>query len=73
MSGRPVRALAVAVPLLLQQHPAFRSGVDVVRASSDPGFTMINVIFEEQVDRQTAREQVATQLAEAQLPLPQGV
>lgn len=29
MSGRLV--LAVAVPLLLQQHPAFRSGVDVVR------------------------------------------
>jgi len=26
-----VPALAVAVPLLLQQHPAFRSGVDVVR------------------------------------------
>ena len=31
MSGRLVLALAVAVPLLLQQHPAFRSGVDVVR------------------------------------------
>jgi Ca-activated chloride channel family protein len=31
VSGRLVLALAVAVPLLLQQHPAFRSGVDVVR------------------------------------------
>jgi VWFA-related protein len=31
VSGRLVLALAVAVPLLLRQHPAFRSGVDVVR------------------------------------------
>jgi Ca-activated chloride channel homolog len=31
VSGRLVLALAVAVPLLVRQHPAFRSGVDVVR------------------------------------------
>ncbi|MDZ4781553.1 MAG: efflux RND transporter permease subunit, partial [Planctomycetia bacterium] len=48
-------------------------GVDVVRASSDPGFSMINVIFAEHVDRQTAREQVSSQLAEARLHLPPGV
>ena len=48
-------------------------GVDVVRASSDPGFSMINVIFADHVERQTARELVAAQLAEAPLELPEGV
>lgn len=48
-------------------------GVDVVRASSDPGFSMINVIFAEQVDQQAARELVTAQLNEAKLRLPPGV
>jgi Cu(I)/Ag(I) efflux system membrane protein CusA/SilA len=49
------------------------AGVRVVRSSSDVGFSMINVIFEDAVPPAAAREQVAGRLARARPGLPPGV
>jgi Cu(I)/Ag(I) efflux system membrane protein CusA/SilA len=48
-------------------------GVRVVRASSDFGFSMINVILEDSVDFYFARQQVAERLTRAAADLPGGV
>lgn len=49
------------------------AGVRVVRGSSDVGFAMISVIFEDDVSIRSARERVAEQLAGATIDLPDGV
>src|SRR5262245_49645875 len=48
-------------------------GVHVVRSSSDVNFSMINVIFEDGVDLDFARRQLAERLAGAGTTLPPGV
>ncbi len=48
------------------------SGVRVVRSSSDVGFSMISVIFEDGVPIAEARRRVAERLAEVQGQLPAG-
>lgn len=47
-------------------------GVRVVRSSSDPGFSMINVIFHDDIDLDRARATVAERLARASTGLPDG-
>jgi Cu(I)/Ag(I) efflux system membrane protein CusA/SilA len=48
-------------------------GVRVVRSSSDVGFSMIHVIFDDEVDFPTARQRVSERLARASGTLPAGV
>ena len=47
-------------------------GVRVVRSSSDVGFSMISVIFEDAVDFEEARRRVAERLARTRAELPAG-
>src|SRR5262245_35463487 len=61
----------VTYPLSLQLQGL--SGVRVVRSSSDVGFSMISVIFDDSVPMPAARRQVAERLAGAGLGLPPGV
>jgi Cu(I)/Ag(I) efflux system membrane protein CusA/SilA len=49
------------------------AGVRTVRSSSDFGFSMINVIFEDDVDFQAARRALSERLAQANVGLPAGV
>jgi Cu(I)/Ag(I) efflux system membrane protein CusA/SilA len=49
------------------------AGVRVVRSSSDVGYSMISVIFEDGVGWETARRQVGEALARAESRLPPGV
>ncbi len=48
-------------------------GVRVVRSSSDVGFSMVSVIFDDGVDTSEARRRVAERLVRAQAALPAGV
>jgi Cu(I)/Ag(I) efflux system membrane protein CusA/SilA len=48
------------------------AGVRVVRSSSDVGFSMISVIFDDQISPDEARRSVAERLAGLQVGLPQG-
>ncbi len=48
------------------------SGVRVVRSSSDVGFSMINVIFEDGLAFDEARRRIAERLARVQVQLPAG-
>ena len=47
-------------------------GVRVVRSSSDVGFSMISVIFEDAIDFEEARRRVAERLARTRAELPAG-
>jgi Cu(I)/Ag(I) efflux system membrane protein CusA/SilA len=49
------------------------AGVKAIRATSEFGFSMINIIFEDQVDFYFARERVLERLSIAATFLPQGV
>ena len=60
----------VTYPLALGLQGA--SGVRVVRSSSEVGFSMISVIFEDHVAFDEARKRVAERLARVQAQLPPG-
>jgi Cu(I)/Ag(I) efflux system membrane protein CusA/SilA len=49
------------------------AGVRVIRSSSDFNFSMISIIFEDSIDLESARRQVAERLAPAEGELPAGV
>src|SRR5438046_2319237 len=61
----------VTYPLTL--HLQGLSGVRVIRSASDFNFSMINVILEDSVERQVARQQIAERLTRAVSALPAGV
>lgn len=61
----------VTYPLSLQLQGL--AGVRVVRSSSDIGFSMLHVIFEDEVDFRVARRQVGERLAGAANSLPADV
>src|SRR5439155_22294980 len=61
----------VTYPLTL--HLQGLSGVRVIRSASDFNFSMINVILEDSVERQVARQQIAERLTRAASALPGGV
>jgi Cu(I)/Ag(I) efflux system membrane protein CusA/SilA len=61
----------ITYPLTLQLEGL--AGVRVVRSASDFNFSMINVILEDGVDRQSARQQVAERLTRAGGALPPGI
>jgi copper/silver efflux system protein len=61
----------VTYPLSLQLQGL--AGVRVVRSSSDIGFSLLHLIFEDEVDFQAARRQVGERLAGAASSLPSGV
>jgi Cu(I)/Ag(I) efflux system membrane protein CusA/SilA len=61
----------VSYPLSLELQGL--AGVRVVRSSSDVGFSMISVIFDDSVSPATARRQVGERLAGAARLLPAGV
>lgn len=48
-------------------------GVRTIRGSSDVGYSLLHLIFEDTVSFQTARQQAADRLAEINLDLPAGV
>ncbi len=48
-------------------------GVRVVRSSSDCGFSMVSVIFDDTIAVQTARQEVSERLARAAQLLPKGI
>src|SRR5260221_11432391 len=61
----------VSYPLSLELQGL--AGVRVVRSSSDVGFSLISVIFDDSVSMAHARRQVGERLAGAARLLPQGV
>jgi Cu(I)/Ag(I) efflux system membrane protein CusA/SilA len=61
----------ITYPLSLQLQGL--AGVRVVRSSSDVGFSMIAIIFEDGTRYEAAREEVARRLAQAGTGLPAGV
>src|SRR5262245_60402125 len=61
----------VTYPLSL--HLQGLAGVRTVRSSSDFGFSMINVIFDDSVEFHAARRRVAERLVGAERLLPEGV
>src|SRR5262245_6186987 len=61
----------VSYPLSLELQGL--AGVRVVRSSSDVGFSMLSVIFDDSVSMPAARRQVGERLAGAARLLPQGV
>ena len=61
----------VTYPLSVQLEGL--AGVKTVRAGSDFGFSLINVIFEDRIDPYFARQRVLERLIAAQAALPGGV
>src|SRR5438105_15869949 len=58
----------VTYPLTL--HLQGLAGVRVIRSASDFNFSMVNVILEDSVERQVARQQIAERLTRAVRALP---
>src|SRR6516225_3647142 len=71
--GHSPREIEDQVTYPLSLHLQGLAGVRVVRSSSDFNFSMINVIFEDTVAFDTARQRVAERLTRAAGALPQGV
>ena len=61
----------VTYPLSLQLQGL--EGVRVVRGSSDVGYSMLHVIFEDRVSFGTARQRVQERLTSTEIRLPEGV
>src|SRR5262245_11240800 len=71
--GHSPREIEDQVTYPLALHLQGLAGVRTVRSSSDFNFSMINVIFEDDVAFSPARQRVAERLARAAADLPPGV
>jgi Cu(I)/Ag(I) efflux system membrane protein CusA/SilA len=71
--GHGPREIEDQVTFPLSLHLQGLAGVRVVRSSSDFGFSLISVIFEEGVAIQAARDEVGKRLAQVGAALPAGV
>ncbi|MFO0802663.1 MAG: efflux RND transporter permease subunit [Gemmataceae bacterium] len=71
--GRSPREIEDQVSYPLSRKLQGLAGVRVVRSSSEFNFSMITVIFEDNVDFYFARQRVSERLAEANNYLPKGV
>src|SRR5258708_25208208 len=71
--GRSPREIEDQVTYPLSVNLQGLAGVKSVRSSSEFNFSMINIIFEDNVDFYFARERVSERLALANTFLPQGV
>ncbi len=72
-SGRSPREIEDQVSYPLSRRLQGLAGVKAVRSSSEFGFSMITVIFEERIDLYFARQRVSERLAEASSFLPKDV
>jgi Cu(I)/Ag(I) efflux system membrane protein CusA/SilA len=71
--GRSPREVEDQVSYPLSRRLQGLAGVKAVRSSSEFGFSMITVIFEDRTDLYFARQRVSERLAEASSFLPKGV
>jgi Cu(I)/Ag(I) efflux system membrane protein CusA/SilA len=71
--GRSPREVEDQVSYPLSRRLQGLAGVKAVRSSSEFGFSMITVIFEDRTDIYFARQRVSERLAEASSFLPKGV
>src|SRR5512144_3037750 len=71
--GRSPREIEDQVTYPLSVNLQGLAGVKAVRSSSEFNFSMINVIFDDNVDFYFARQRVSERLALASTYLPQGV
>src|SRR6476661_9789011 len=71
--GRSPREIEDQVSYPLSRRLQGLAGVKAVRSSSEFGFSMITVIFEDRTDLYFARQRVSERLAEAGNFLPKGV
>src|SRR5260221_13998967 len=71
--GRSPREIEDQVSYPLSRKLQGLAGVRVVRSSSEFNFSMITVIFEDNIDFYFARQRVSERLAEASNYLPKGV
>jgi len=72
-AGHGPREIEEQVTFPLSQQLRGLDGVRVVRSSSDVGFSMISVIFEDSVSWEKARRRVQDSLVHAAVSLPAGV
>jgi Cu(I)/Ag(I) efflux system membrane protein CusA/SilA len=71
--GRSPREIEDQVSYPLSRRLQGLAGVKTVRSSSEFGFSMITIIFEDRTDLYFARQRVSERLAEASSFLPKGV
>ncbi len=72
-AGRSPREIEDQVSYPLSRRLQGLAGVKAVRSSSEFGFSMITIIFEDRTDLYFARQRVSERLAEAGTFLPKGV